>query len=182
MRNNAYEDLKMSSIPNTLTFLRMLFIPFIVLFIVEGMYMVSFVLFVLSSLTDFLDGYLARRMKSVTNFGKLLDPVADKILTSSVLIALTYKHLCDPFSVTAIVAREEAVTGLRAIAASKGKVLPAGNTGKLKTVFIMFSILLLLSGFKRYGEIFLIISAFIAVYSGAIYFYNFFRVSGEENG
>ncbi|SNR75323.1 CDP-diacylglycerol--glycerol-3-phosphate 3-phosphatidyltransferase [Desulfurobacterium atlanticum] len=169
----------MSAIPNILTILRIIFIPFIVFFIIEGMYFISIILFVISAFTDFLDGYLARKMRSVSNFGKLFDPVADKILTSSVLIALSYKHLCDPYSVTAIVAREEAVTGLRAIAASKGIVLPAGNLGKIKTVLLMVSIITLLSGFLKLGGYLLLFSAAVAVYSGVLYFYHFFK-SVEE--
>ncbi len=180
MCNNAHENLNaMSSIPNILTFIRLLFIPFIVVSIVNEMYYISVFLFILSSFTDFLDGYLARKMKSVSNFGKLLDPVADKILTSSVLIALSYKHLCDPYSVTAIVAREEAVTGLRAIAASQGRVISAGNFGKIKTLLLMISIVTILLGFLKMGNILLLISAFIAVYSGAKYFYEFFKFDKE---
>ena len=175
MCNNADEDLIMGSVPNVLTFLRLLFIPVIVFLIVQGSYLPSAILFLFSSFTDFLDGYLARKMKNVTDFGKLFDPVADKILTSSVLIALSYKHLCDPYSVIAIVAREEAVTGLRAVAASKGIVLSAGNLGKLKTVLIMVSVVMLLFGFLKFGNFLLLISAFVALYSGAVYFYDFFK-------
>ncbi|SMO70923.1 CDP-diacylglycerol--glycerol-3-phosphate 3-phosphatidyltransferase/cardiolipin synthase [Balnearium lithotrophicum] len=172
---------RVKTVPNLLTFIRILLLPFIVLFTVKGYFKISLVLFLLSSITDFLDGYIARKSRSVTNLGILLDPIADKLLTSSTLISLAYVKLCDPYSVITIVGREEAVTGMRAIAASRGIVIPASKGGKLKTVLIMSSIVLLLSGFKVLGELLLIISTFVALYTGIVYFVNFFKVI-KENG
>ena len=137
-------------------------------------------LFIVSAVTDFLDGYIARRQKSVTSLGILLDPVADKLLTSSTLISLAYVKLCDPYSVITIVGREEAVTGMRAIAASRGLVIPASKGGKLKTALIMASVVLLLSGFKGIGELLLILSAFVALYTGFDYFVKFLKELKEQ--
>ncbi|SMP12142.1 CDP-diacylglycerol--glycerol-3-phosphate 3-phosphatidyltransferase [Desulfurobacterium pacificum] len=171
---------RVKTFPNFLTLLRVLLIPFIVFFVVHKFYIVALSLFVFAALTDFLDGYVARRFKSVTSLGMLLDPVADKLLTSSTLISLAYVKLCDPYSVIAIVGREEAVTGMRAIAASRGMVIPASKGGKLKTVLIIASIVLLLAGRKIEGESLLIVSAVIALFTGVRYFYRFFKALKEE--
>lgn len=166
---------RVKTLPNFLTLFRILLLPFIVVFIVKGFYSWALVFFIVSAVTDFLDGYTARKQGTVTSFGILLDPIADKLLTSSTLISLAYVKLCDPYSVIAIVGREEAVTGMRAIAASRGIVIPASKGGKLKTALIMFSVVLLLSGFTYYGELLLVTSAFVALYTGFLYFYSFFK-------
>ena len=171
---------RVKTVPNFLTLLRIFLLPFIVVFIVEGFYGWALFLFFLSAITDFLDGYIARKQKSVTSLGILLDPVADKLLTSSTLISLAYVKLCDPYSVIAIVGREEAVTGMRAIAASRGIVIPASRGGKLKTLSIMASVIFLLSGFRVWGELLLIISAIIALYTGFDYFVKFLRELKEQ--
>jgi CDP-diacylglycerol--glycerol-3-phosphate 3-phosphatidyltransferase len=173
---------RVKTVPNVLTLIRILLLPFIVVLIVKGKFYFALFLFVISAITDFLDGYIARKSKSITSLGMLLDPVADKLLTSSTLISLAYVKLCDPYSVVAIVGREEAVTGMRAIAASKGLVIPASKGGKIKTTLIMVSIVLLLSGLRDAGEILLILSALVALYTGIVYFVRFFKVLGDGNG
>ncbi len=167
---------RVKTLPNLLTLLRILLLPFIVVFVVWGYYRVALLLFLISSLTDFLDGFIARRYGQVTSLGILLDPIADKLLTSSTLISLAYVKLCDPFSVIAIVGREEAVTGIRAIAASRGVVIPASRGGKLKTALLMVSIVLLLLQVQPWGEFLLVTSALVALYTGFTYFYKFFKV------
>ncbi len=171
---------RVKTVPNLLTLLRILLLPFIVVLIVKGHFRVALLLFILSAFTDFLDGYIARRQKSVTSLGILLDPVADKLLTSSTLISLAYVKLCDPYSVIAIVGREEAVTGMRAIAASRGLVIPASKGGKFKTLLIMLSVVLLLSGFTLLGELLLVTSAFVAIFTGLDYFVKFLRELKES--
>ena len=171
---------RIKTVPNILTLLRIFMLPFIVVFTVEGFYRFALTLFVLSALTDFLDGYIARRQKTITSFGILLDPVADKLLTSSTLISLAYAKLCDPYSVIAIVGREEAVTGMRAIAASRGMLIPASRGGKLKTLLIMCSIVLLLSGMRFYGEVILVFSAIVAIFTGLEYFVKFLKELREQ--
>ena len=173
---------RVKTVPNILTLIRILLLPFIVVLIVKGKFYFALFLFIISAITDFLDGYIARKFKSITSLGMLLDPVADKLLTSSTLISLAYVKLCDPYSVIAIVGREEAVTGMRAIAASKGLVIPASKGGKIKTTLIMVSIVLLLSGLRDAGEILLILSALVALYTGIVYFVRFFKVLGDGNG
>jgi len=171
---------RVKTLPNLLTLLRIFLLPFIVVLIVEGQRLAALFLFIVSSITDFLDGYIARKRKSITSLGMLLDPIADKLLTSSTLISLAYVKLCDPYSVIAIVGREEAVTGMRAIAASRGMVIPASKGGKLKTLLIMLSIVLLLAGVKPWGEALLVLSALVAVITGALYFYDFFKNLKEQ--
>lgn len=170
---------RVKTVPNALTLFRILFLPFIVILIIGENFTFALFLFVIGAITDFLDGYIARRYRSKTSLGMLLDPVADKLLTSSTLISLAYVKLCDPYSVIAIVGRDEAVTGMRAIATSRGILIPASKGGKIKTTLIMVSVALLLSGFKNLGEIFIILSAFVALYTGIVYFVKFFKVLGE---
>jgi len=172
---------RVKTFPNLLTLIRIVLIPFIVVLIVKRMFQFALFLFLISSLTDFFDGLLARKTNTVTTLGMLIDPVADKLLTSSTLIALACVKLCDPYSVVAIVGREEAVTGMRAVAASRGIVVPASVGGKLKTFLITVSVVLLLSGFSIWGEIFLVASAFVAVFTGLYYFYEILRVLKEED-
>ncbi len=163
----------MRQLPNILTLFRIFLIPLLVLLIINRSFSISLVLFVLSALTDYLDGYIARKYNSVTGIGMLLDPIADKMLTVSVLISLSYVGLCDPFSVILIVVREQAVTGLRAVAASKGVIIPADRAGKVKTFMIMVSVVLLLMRFTVLGESLILLSAFVAVISGINYFLKF---------
>lgn len=101
-------------------------------------------LFVIASLTDLLDGYVARRFNMVTSMGKLLDPIADKILISSVLFLLVGHGLLPPLLAILVVAREFAVSGLRQVAATRGIVIPAETSGKVKMGFQTISIALLL--------------------------------------
>ena len=171
---------RVRTLPNFLTLLRIFLLPFIVVSIVEGELFLALLLFIFSAITDFLDGYLARKKGCVTSLGILLDPIADKLLTSSTLISLAYVKLCDPYSVIAIVGREEAVTGMRAIAASRGMLIPASRGGMLKTGLIMASVVLLLCGFKTLGELLLIVSAVVALYTGGVYFHNFFKSLKEQ--
>lgn len=142
--------LKNMNIPNKLTILRFVAIPVIVavmLIDVEWFDWLALALFALASFTDFVDGRIARKQGIVTNFGKLMDPLADKTMITSILIVLTAQNRVNPIAVIIIVMRELAVTGLRAVAASSqggGKVIPASIWGKLKTVSQMLTVGLLL--------------------------------------
>src|SRR5438477_5200357 len=100
-------------------------------------FLIATVLFVLASITDFFDGYLARRFNIVSSFGAFLDLTADKVFVSAILIALVQIGLVPAWIVLIIVAREFLVTGLRSMAAAKGKVIPAGMWGKQKTLITM---------------------------------------------
>lgn len=147
------------NLPNQLTILRVLLIPlFIVFFYVEfkGHYFVALAVFAIASFTDFLDGYLARKYKLITNLGKFLDPVADKILVAAAMILmLTVPQFFTAYtgnwalivagcSIALILARELMVSGFRMVAASAGLVIAADKVGKVKTVCQMVSLILLL--------------------------------------
>jgi CDP-diacylglycerol--glycerol-3-phosphate 3-phosphatidyltransferase len=104
----------------------------------------AFLVFAVASATDAIDGYIARRRNQITNFGKLMDPLADKILTATAFILFAEQGIIPAWMVIIIIAREFAITGLRGVAASEGTVIPAGGSGKLKTVLQMAAILLIL--------------------------------------
>lgn len=104
----------------------------------------ALILFLVASYTDFLDGWLAKRRNEVTNFGKLMDPIADKILTLSAFIIFIKMGLVEAWMVVIIILRELIITGLRLMALSKGEVIEASFAGKQKTVSQMFSIFLIL--------------------------------------
>jgi CDP-diacylglycerol--glycerol-3-phosphate 3-phosphatidyltransferase len=133
-------------------------------------------LFLVAALTDLLDGYLARRMNEVTALGKLLDPVADKLLILAGLVMLVANQLAPAWIVIVILGREMAVTGLRAIAASEGVVMPADVWGKWKTVTQVTAIIMLVLSWRFWifdvGEIgtwVLWASMVMALISGARY-------------
>lgn len=138
-------------LPNLLTMGRILMIPLILLFVDNHSPLHSFVatmLYLLASATDFVDGWLARRRKQVSILGKFLDPLADKLLVTSVLVYLTALDRCPPWAVVGLLARELSVTGLRAIAISEGLVISASDSGKQKTALQMIATVFLLIHFR----------------------------------
>lgn len=148
------------NLPNKLTVLRMCMIPlFVAMFyltVIPYNYFWAALIFVAASATDFLDGYIARKNNLVTNLGKFLDPIADKILVAAALIVMltvpallpaVYGGIC----VTIILARELMVSGFRMVAASRGMVLAADKLGKIKTCFQDFAIFVLLAGADLFG-------------------------------
>lgn len=129
------------NLPNYLTVARILVVPFLVVVLLTPVadqwfgisgYALAIALFVAASLTDILDGHLARRRNQVSNLGKLLDPIADKLLVSAALIVLVEKHLAPAWVVVIILGREFIITGLRSIAAADGIVIQAQKSGKIK--------------------------------------------------
>ena len=168
------------NLPNFLTILRMIMVPIFIIFFYVDMYLVSVIIFAVAAITDALDGYLARKNNQITNFGKLMDPLADKILTVSAFICLLDIGLIPAWMVIVILAREFAITGLRGVAASEGTVIPAGFSGKLKTVFQMVAIILLLlslafpdlSALAVIAQVVLWIALILTVYSGVEYLWN----------
>lgn len=130
-----------------ITFARLGLIPVVLAFLLtelENGTIYAVIIFVLAAASDGLDGYLARSRGQVTELGKLLDPLADKILISSVLIALVELEKIGAWVVVLIIAREFAVTGLRGIAATQGKVIAAEWSGKLKTTFQILLVIALI--------------------------------------
>ena len=112
--------------------------------VVDSKYLIAGILFILASLTDFLDGYIARRDNLVTDFGKLLDAIADKVLVNSVLIILASQGFIHPIIPVVIIVRDSIVNSIKMIAASRGKVVAAIKTGKVKTATLMVGIALTL--------------------------------------
>ena len=166
------------NLPNKLTTMRMALVPvFIVLYLMDYNYAAAAV-FVAASLTDFLDGHLARKYNLVTNFGKIMDPLADKLLVTSALVCMVQTGVVPGWMVIVILAREFAITGLRSVAASEGVVIAAAWSGKIKTVTQMIAIIFLLIGnwpFELisvpFARIMLWIAVIMTVYSGAEYIY-----------
>lgn len=136
------------NLPNSLTILRVILIPFFVIFMKSdlggaGKY-IALAIYIIASLTDSLDGYLARKNHQVTNFGKFMDPLADKLLVTAALISLVELQVVPAWATVIIISREFAVSGLRTIAASEGKVIAASMWGKVKTVTQIAAIIALL--------------------------------------
>lgn len=136
------------NLANKLTLLRIFLVPIFVIFmILDNNYygvIIATVIFILASITDKVDGYIARSRNQITNFGKFMDPLADKLLVTAALISLVQIGVIPAWAVIIILSREFAVTGLRTLAAANGKIIAASNWGKLKTVFQMVAIILLL--------------------------------------
>lgn len=137
------------NLPNKLTVLRVILIPFFVFFLMTdfvGGYSkyIAALIFLIASITDLLDGKIARKYGLVTNFGKFMDPLADKLLVCSALIAFTQMQLLPAWIVIIIISREFIISGFRLIAADKGVVIAANYWGKFKTTFQMIMIVLLI--------------------------------------
>ncbi|MBM7641898.1 CDP-diacylglycerol--glycerol-3-phosphate 3-phosphatidyltransferase [Streptococcus loxodontisalivarius] len=166
---------KKENIPNLLTMLRIIMIPiFLILTSVsnDGIWLyTAAAVFAVASLTDYLDGYLARKWHVVTNFGKFADPLADKMLVMSAFIMLVGLGLAPAWVSALIICRELAVTGLRLLLVETGgEVLAASMPGKIKTATQMLSVIALLCGFQVLGTIILYIALFFTIYSGYDYF------------
>ncbi len=132
------------NLPNKLTLLRTAAVPvFIVLYLMDKIYAAG-ILFILASATDALDGHLARKHGLVTNFGKIMDPLADKILVYSAMCLLVQDGTMAGWMLIVILAREFTVAGLRTVAAADGLVIAAGMTGKIKTVLQMVAVPMLI--------------------------------------
>ena len=137
------------NLPNKLTILRTLMIPVFLFFLLTdcaGDYSkwIAVVVFILASLTDFLDGHIARKYNLVTNFGKFMDPLADKLLVCSAMIGLVGMHRLSSIVAIIIIAREFIISGFRLIASDNGIVIAASYWGKFKTNFQMFMIIMLI--------------------------------------
>ena len=136
------------NLPNKLTLLRVILVPFFLLFLLvdqiplHGLW--ALLIFAAASVTDALDGHIARSRGLITDFGKFLDPVADKVLVFAALIAFVELGLASSAAVVIMMAREFLVSSMRMVAASKGRVIAAGKSGKVKTAVTMVSIVAIL--------------------------------------
>ncbi len=172
------------NLANKITLLRVLaIIPVLVLLAFPSplFCFLATLFFVLASLSDILDGYIARRFGTITNFGKFLDPLADKLLICSVFIMLVALSWLPAWTAIVVIIRELAVTGLRAVAADEGIVIAADRYGKLKTIFQMLALIPLMLHYPVFGininilgYILLAIALALTVYSGYRYFINFY--------
>ena len=139
------------NLPNKLTMLRVILVPVFMVFAAFSRYgtaeynqvfmLVAGIVFAVASVTDFLDGYIARKYHLVTDFGKFMDPLADKCLTTAAFIYMVADGICSPVVLAVILFREFAVAGVRMIAAESGTVIAANMWGKVKTVLQMLTIL-----------------------------------------
>lgn len=160
--------------PNKLTLLRVLLVPVFMVFMLYDFVpyarLVGAVIFVLASLTDWLDGYLARKNGLVTNFGKIMDPLADKMLVTAALLCLTAEGTASSWISIIILSREFIVSGVRIAAAAEGNVIAASWWGKIKTVWQMISIIIaLVFGGSVFVSVCLWIAALLTVISGIDY-------------
>lgn len=183
------------NVPNSLTLLRIFLVPILVVIILtkfEGKQWLGVGVFLLASLTDWVDGWLARRWRQVTPLGKLLDPMADKLLIAGAFISLTEVGGVPSWMVVVIIAREFAVTGLRGIAAERGVVIAASYFGKVKMFVQVACVCVLLLSRPHAPESdvtematpfatgFLWATVIVTVLSGIEYFVGFRRVFDDE--
>jgi CDP-diacylglycerol--glycerol-3-phosphate 3-phosphatidyltransferase len=183
----------MMNLPNRLTLGRLVLTVFFVIFLSTSTHWgdtLALLLFIIASVTDWLDGYLARRLNQITNFGRLMDPLADKILVAAALVCLIPSRLhhvgIPAWAVIIIISREFLITGLRQLAAGEGVILPADQLGKHKTAWqlitILFFLILLAAGdcfgddsrwllylATHLGPVLIGITIVLTIYSGLAY-------------
>jgi CDP-diacylglycerol---glycerol-3-phosphate 3-phosphatidyltransferase len=184
------------NVPNILTMIRIAAIPLLCVLLLSPERRPCFwaaALFAAASVTDWLDGYLARRMGIVTVFGKFLDPIADKLIVMAALIMILPFDRVPAWMVLVILGREIIITGLRGIASTEGIVIPASNLGKFKTIFQLVAIIglllhydyhwffsidhpLLVVNMHHVGMFYLWIATVITIWSGVDYLHKFVRV------
>jgi CDP-diacylglycerol--glycerol-3-phosphate 3-phosphatidyltransferase len=182
---NISEIKNFSNIPNLLTFFRIFsIIPIVVLLYYDNrvLNLIAGILFAIAFITDFFDGYIARKYNLITNFGKFIDPLADKLLVLAVFIMLVHLNRVSPWIAIVILSREFSITGLRAIAASEGVIMQASNLGKSKTGYQIAALIPLIIYYpfiglnlKAIGYFFLYISLVVTVWSGYKYIKDFLK-------
>lgn len=169
------------NLPNKLTMMRVVLVPVFMIFAAVSHYgtadfhaaymLIAGVIFAIASITDFLDGYLARKNHLVTDFGKFMDPLADKLLVVSAMLMFVEQHQMPAWALLLVVAREFAVTGLRLIAVDNGRVIAAAWSGKIKTASTMVAIcLMLLWNIAWLNTVCWVVIVVTTVYSGVEYF------------
>ena len=168
------------NLPNALSLVRIFLVPVLVVFLVavpRPFNLTAAAVFLAAVLTDWLDGRIARSTRQVTTLGKLLDPVADKLLVSASLISLVAVGRAPAWMVVLIVCRDLAITGMRAIAASQGVVIQASDFGKVTMATEVTAIALLIISWPPFtlplGQAFLAVATALSVASGTIYFRKF---------
>lgn len=158
------------NLPNRITIARILLIPVYMLLLVvlpEGLHWIAAIVFIVAAVSDWLDGQIARRRNQITDFGKFMDPIADKLLVLAPMILFTNLGVLNVWAVILMVFREIIVSGFRLVAVGKGSVIAAGWTGKIKTAVQMLAVLLLTLGLFSIGNAIGCLAAALSVYSGA---------------
>ena len=180
------------NVPIALTLVRIVLVPLVIVFLISSErvhVLIAAAIFLAASLTDWLDGAIARRTNQVTRLGTMLDPVADKLLVAAALVSLVQVDMVPAWMALVIIGRELAVTGLRGVALSMGVVVPASRLGKWKTVlqYVALTLLILEKGvpaeflpFHLVSGVALWIAMGATVFSGLDYFYSFFLRTGAE--
>lgn len=169
------------NLPNSLTLFRIFLVPvMVVVLLTKYSNFLGLGIFLVAAITDYFDGYIARKMNKMTRLGALLDPIADKMLMSAAFISLVELGLARAWMVVIIIGREFAVSGLRSIAAQQGVTIAASPLGKTKTVAQVVAISLMIVGyelgeFKFIGELALWVVVLFALVSGVDYFIKFSR-------
>ncbi len=159
------------NVPNKITILRILLIPiFVILLYIKVRYIeyIAALVFIILALTDALDGYIARKRKDITRLGKLIDPLADKLLISAALIFLIGKGV-PAWMAFVIIAREFAITGLRLSALAKDVTIPASKWGKIKTITQIIAIVAVIINFP-FNWYFMLVAVILTLVSGVDYF------------
>lgn len=176
------------NLPNKLSIIRVALIPVIVILLYQpsdACRIIAGALFIIASLTDFLDGYIARKYNLVTNFGKFIDPVADKLLVLTTLIMLLHRGQTEAWIIIIILCRELSVDGLRLVAVTQGKVIAASPFGKIKTtcqmIMIIAAILLNQSAFSTWYMIILTAAAVVMTLFSAVDYFVKNRAVFSEN-
>jgi len=188
---------ELTNIPNLITMGRVVLIPLVLLFIDNFNPLRSFIaslLYLLAAAGDFLDGYLARKRGEVSTLGKFLDPLADKLLVTSVLVFMLALGRVEAWLVVVIIARDFVVNGLRSIASAQGMVIAASDGGKIKTALQLVSIMMLLIYFRypalgtsitvdyhRAGLILLYVSTVVSVFSAGQYIRHFLAAALRQS-
>jgi CDP-diacylglycerol--glycerol-3-phosphate 3-phosphatidyltransferase len=178
------------NIPNYLTFLRIISIPFILFFLESGKpssTLWAALIFAVAFLTDWLDGFIARKKNLVTKFGKIWDPLADKLLIGSSLIMLIGLDWVAAWVGVLLIGREIAITWLRSMLATKGYIMSASGWGKYKTLFQALALIPLMIhysywsiNFHFWGEIILWIALILTLWSGILYFIKYYPILMEK--
>ena len=168
--------MKTMNIANKLTLLRIVMIPFFIFLLLEGYSFWALIVFSTAAFTDYLDGYLARKYKLITNFGKFMDPLADKLLVTSALVCFVQLGQLNSWVVIIILSREFIVSIFRAIAAAEGIVIAASLWGKAKTISQMFMVIVLLLGNYPFelinfpmDQILIVLATVLTIISGVDY-------------
>lgn len=186
LKKREHSHLHFDTLPNRITIARIAAVPFVVLLLTFKLFyfdIAACVVFSIAAITDFFDGYLARKSNLITVFGKLIDPLADKFLVVATLIMLQHLERISPYIVMILICRELTITSLRALASAEGVVIAADRGGKWKAALQMVAIPFLIIDKTVFvyvqsaliGTVLIYISVGLSVWSGFTYVYRFFQ-------